>query len=182
MPQRDVTEVVKTYRLQLRNFIRRRVSSVEDAEDILQEVFYRLAKMDSLSRPVENIAAWLYCVARNQIINSGVKKREEAYPVWQGDDDAMLEDLAEIMFDSDASPEVEYLHSLVWSELDAALAELPAAQRDVFEKTELRGLSVKETAEATGVAVNTVLSRKRYAVLYLRERLRGLYMEVITGV
>jgi RNA polymerase sigma factor (sigma-70 family) len=138
--------------------------------------------MDSLSRPVENIAAWLYRVARNQIIKHGAKKREEAYPAWQSDeyDDIVLQDFAEILFDGAASPETEYLYSLVWSELDAALAELPAEQRDVFEKTELLGLSVKETAEAAGVPLNTVLSRKRYAVCHLRKRLRDLYLEVIT--
>jgi RNA polymerase sigma factor (sigma-70 family) len=180
--QLDVTQIVKAYQSRLKNFIRKRVSSGEDAEDILQEVFYQLAKMDSLSRPVENVAAWLYRVARNQIINHGMKKREEASPVWQSDDDDDIvpQDFAEILFGNDLSPETEYLRSLVWDELDAALASLPEEQRDVFEKTELSGMSVKEVAEETGVPLNTVLSRKRYAVLYLREQLRNLYLEVIT--
>jgi RNA polymerase sigma factor (sigma-70 family) len=180
--QRDVTQIVKEYQSRLKNFIRRRVSSGEDAEDILQEVFYQLAKMDSLSRPVENVAAWLYRVARNQIINHGMKKREETPPVWQSDedDDVVPQDFAEILFDSDVSPETEYLRSLVWDELNAALAALPDEQRDVFEKTELFGMSMKDVAEEVGIPLNTALSRKRYAVLYLRERLRDLYLDVIT--
>jgi RNA polymerase sigma factor (sigma-70 family) len=181
VPQRDVTQIVKEYQLRLKNFIRRRVSSGEDAEDILQEVFYQLAKMDSLSRPVENVAAWLYRVARNQIINHGMKKREESPPVWQSDedDDVVPQEFAEILFGSDVSPETEYLRSLVWDELDAALAVLPDEQRDVFEKTELSGMSMKEVAEEAGIPLNTALSRKRYAILYLRERLRDLYLEII---
>jgi RNA polymerase sigma factor (sigma-70 family) len=181
MPQRDVTDIVKQYQVRLRNFVRQRVSSKEDAEDILQEVFYRLAKMDSLSLRIEIVAAWLYRVALNQIINRKAKRHEKVCPVWQseGDEDVVLQDFAEIMFDSSASPESEYLRSLVWNELYAALAALPEEQRDVFEKTELLGMSVKETAKATGAPLNTVLSRKRYAVLYLREQLRDLYLDVI---
>jgi RNA polymerase sigma factor (sigma-70 family) len=181
-PQHDLIQVVKTHQSRLKNFIRSRVSSMEDAEDILQETLYHLARMDSLARPVENAAAWLYRVAKNQIINRGVKKHEEVYSVWKNDEagEMVCQDLAEILFDNDASPDIEYLHSLVWNELETALAELPAEQREVFEKTELFGLSVKETAAATGVPVNTVLSRKHYAILYLRERLRDLYLEVIT--
>ncbi|MDR1459041.1 MAG: sigma-70 family RNA polymerase sigma factor, partial [Bacteroidales bacterium] len=130
----------------------------------------------------ENVAAWLYRVARNQIINWKTKKREESYPIiWQGDedDDKVLSDFAEILCDSDASPETEYLRSLVWEELDAALNELPVKQRDVFEKIELLGMSVKEVSKETGVSVNTVLSRKRYAVFYLRKRLQDLYLDII---
>ena len=177
--KRDVSEVVTTHQSRLKNFIRKRVSSIEDSEDILQEVFYQLAKMDSLAKPVEQVTAWLYRVARNTIINWGVKKREEEIPMYVDyeEDDVILKDFADILFDRAITPETEYLRSLVWEELDAALSELSDEQRTVFEQTELMGFSVKEVAWNLSVPVNTVLSRKHYAVMHLRERLKDLYIE-----
>ena len=177
----DVSEVVSTHQSRLKNFIRKRVSSKEDAEDILQEVFYQLAKADSLAKPIEQVTAWLYRVARNTIINWGIKKREEDLPVYADakEDDVIFKDFADILFDRASTPETEYLRSLVWTELDAALSELPDEQRVVFEQTELMGFPVKEVAWNLSVPVNTVLSRKHYAVLYIRKRLKDLYIEFL---
>ena len=180
----DVSEVVIAHQSRLKNFIRRRVSNKEDADDILQEVFYQLAKADSLMNPIEQVSAWLYKVARNLIINRGKKKREEEWPSYRDDTgEDILADFSEILFSSDSfgsSPEIEYLRSLVWEELENALAELPVEQREVYEQTELLALSVKAIAEQTGVSVNTLLSRKHYAILHLRERLEELYFDIIS--
>ncbi len=183
--QQNVEQVFTEYRPKLKAFIRKRVSNNEDADDILQDVFYQLAKTveNTAANPIEQVSAWLYRVARNLIINKGIKKREEELPVYCNDDgdDDVLKDFSELLFDKDASPspETEYLRSLVWTELNNALAELPAEQREIFELTELDGIPVKDISETTGVAVNTLLSRKHYAVLHLRKRLAGLYKEII---
>jgi RNA polymerase sigma factor (sigma-70 family) len=122
-------------------------------------------------------------VARNAIINHSVKKREEAMPVCQNDesDDVLPNDFSEALFSNETSPspETEYLRSLVWTELESALSELPPEQRKIFELTELDGIPLKEIAQTTGIAVNTLLSRKHYAVLHLRKRLAALYNELI---
>jgi RNA polymerase sigma factor (sigma-70 family) len=159
----NLEKLIVEYQPQLKSFIRKRVDNREDAEDILQDVFYQLAKtVNAAINPVEEVAAWLYCVARNTIINHGIKKREETMPVYQNDEseDEILADFSEVLFNSGTSlsPETEYLRSLVWEELENALAELPAEQREVFELTELDGIPVKEISQTTGVAVNTLLS------------------------
>lgn len=110
------------------------------------------------------------------------KKREDELPYYQDDEGEIFNDLTEILFDADASapsPETEYLRSLVWIELEKSLSELPPEQREVFEKTELEGLSVKEISEETGIPVNTLLSRKHYAILHLRRNLKDLYFDII---
>ena len=150
----------------------------------MQDVFYQLTKtLNSASDPIENVSAWLYRVAQNTIINKGKKMTESERPYYQDDeiDDYITQDFSEILFNNndDNSPESEYLRSLVWVELEKALAELPAEQREVFELTELDGIPLKEISETTGVSVNTLLSRKHYAVKFLRERLAGLYEELI---
>jgi RNA polymerase sigma factor (sigma-70 family) len=168
------------YRDRLKNFIRRRVPSPEDAEDIVQEIFYQFTRMDSLAKPVEQTAAWLYRVARNMISNRRSKKRDEPYPaVYDENGDPILRDFADVLFDAEVTPETEFLRALAWEELEAALAELPAEQRYVFEQTELLDIPVKEISRITGVPVNTLLSRKHYAVLRLRKRLRTLYDELL---
>jgi RNA polymerase sigma factor (sigma-70 family) len=180
----NLETLIAEYQPQITSFIRNRVVNREDAEDILQDVFYQLVKTISAAlNPIENISAWLYRVVRNTIINHGIKKRETGFPVYQNDesDNEILSDFSEILFSNEQypSPEMEYLRSLVWIELENALAELPPEQRDIFELTELDGIPVKEISKTTGIAVNTLLSRKHYAVKYLRKRLVGLYKEIV---
>jgi RNA polymerase sigma factor (sigma-70 family) len=179
----SVTEVFNTYRERLLNFIRKRVRLPEDSEDILQEVFYQFARVNSLAQPVEQTAAWLYHVARNKIINHQNKKSAFQFPVYYDDytdeDEFVFQDIADVIFDTEITPETEYLRSLIFDEIQNVLAELPEEQREVFEMTEYSGFSVKETAEKTHAPVNTVLSRKHYAVLHLRKRLSGLYAELM---
>ena len=184
---KNAEKIITEHQSQLKSFIRKRVPNREDAEDILQDVFFQLVKTigNTLDDPIEQVTAWLYRVTRNTIINKGKKKQEEELPVFQYDEDgAVLKELSEILFDDGkmpATPETEYLRSLVWQELEAALAELPSEQRVVFELTELEGIPVKEIAESMGVPVNTLLSRKHYAVKYLRKRLGGLYKDILCG-
>ena len=182
--QHDVEKLIAEYQPQLKPFIHKRVQRKEDAEDILQDVFYQLVKtVNTALNPIENISAWLYQVARNTIINHSIKKREAELPVYQNDDsdNEVLKDFSEVLFNAETSPspEMEYLRSFVWTELENALAELPTEQRDIYEWTEFDGIPIREIAQTTGVAVNTLLSRKHYAVKYLRKRLAGLYNEII---
>lgn len=185
LKQQPLQDLITKYEPQLLSFIRRKVKRREDAEDILQDVFYQLVKTaNTAMNPIENVSAWLYKVARNTMINAGIKKKEEELPYYVDDesDELVLKDLSEILFNQGegvATPEMEYLRSLVWDELEKALAELPSEQREVFELTELDGIPVKDISETTGVAVSTILSRKHYAVVFLRKRLAGLYEELI---
>jgi RNA polymerase sigma factor (sigma-70 family) len=153
----------------------------EDSEDILQEVFYHFARVNSMAEPVEQTAAWLYRVARNKIINHQNKKHAEQMPAYYDDDEDefVLQDIADIVFDTETTPETEYLRAAVLDEIEHAIAELPQEQRVVFEMTEYFGFSVKEATEKTHTPVNTVLSRKHYAVLHLRKRLAGLYADLM---
>ena len=177
----DVTTIFKNYQSRLKGYIAQRVSSREDREDILQDVFYKLLQTDPAEPPLRQIAAWLYSVARNLIIDKNRKHKEEQIPLLPRYDDEtlVLKEMSEFLFDADTSPEKEYTRSLVWEELDKALAELPEEQRTVFELTELQGFSFKEISASTGIPVNTLISRKRYAVLYLREQLYELYEELL---
>ena len=179
----DVGQLLVEHRPKLKAFIRKRVSNNEDADDILQDVFYQLLKtIENSMNPIEQVSAWLYKVARNLIINKEIKKHEEELPVYKNDDtDDVLKDFSEILFSNETSPspETEYLRSLVWVELENALAELPVEQREIFELTELEGIPVKEISETMGVPVNTLLSRKHYAVKHLRKQLAGLYNDII---
>jgi len=182
--RQDVGQLIVEHRLKLKSFIRKRVRNNEDAEDILQDVFYQFVKtIENSMNPIEQVSAWLYRVARNLIINSGIKKREMEMPVYHSDDadDEVLSEFSEVLFSNEPSPtpETEYLRSLVWTELGNALAKLPPEQREIFELTELDGIPVKEISETTGVTVNTLLSRKHYAVKHLRKRMEGLYQDMI---
>ncbi|WP_195375140.1 MULTISPECIES: sigma-70 family RNA polymerase sigma factor [Parabacteroides] len=176
-----VADIFRKYQAQLRGFIAKRVSSKEDSEDILQNVFYQFMKNDRADDPIEQIAAWLYSVARNQIIDRSRKRREEEMPSLSTneDDGTFLKELSDLMPDEDQSPEMDFIRSTVWEELEHALLELPDEQRTVFELTELEGIPFKEIAESTGIPVNTLISRKRYAVLFLRKRLYNLYEDIL---
>lgn len=178
----NVEKLITEHQPQLKSFIRKRVSNKEDAEDILQDVFYQLIKtVENTVNPIEQVTAWLYRVARNTIINKAKKKQEEEFPASQYDEDgSILKEFSEVLFNEDnPTPETEYLRSLVWKELETALSELPQEQREAYELTELEGLPVKEVAQSMSISVNTLLSRKHYAVKHLRKRLNGLYKEII---
>jgi len=176
---KQITEVVARERNRLRSFIRRRVSDPGDVDDILQEVFYELVEAARLLQPVEQVGAWLFRVARNRIIDRFRKARST--PAAQdhstvGDDE--VRSLEELLPSREDGPEALYARRVLLEELDAALGELPAAQRDVFLAHELEGRSFRELAQETGLSINTLLARKRYAVLHLRRRLRAIYREI----
>lgn len=158
----------------LRSFIRNRVADRGDAEDILQEVFYELIEAYRMMKPVEQASAWMFRVARNRIVDLFRRKKSQSLqePVADEDETFLLEDL---LPSSDAGPEAAYVRSLLLEALDDALDELPEEQREVFIAHEWNGVSFKEMSEETGVSVNTLLSRKRYAVLHLRQRLQAIY-------
>ena len=173
----SIARAVKQERKRLGDFIRRRVRNEADAEDILQDVFYQLATSYSVTEPIEKLTSWLFTVARNKVIDWYRKRRPVAAPVDRGDPEAPL-NLEEILFDPRQNPDEVYARSLVWTQLADALDELPDEQREVFVMHELQGMSFKEIAEITEEPLNTLLSRKRYAVLFLRERLQELYDEL----
>ena len=177
--EQRIAEVVEQEQARLRNFIRKRVVDRADAEDILQDVFYELVEAYRLMKPVELVSAWLFRVARNRIIDLFRKREPEA---WINDPLAVAEDgeeltLEDLLPSPDAGPEAAYARSVLLDEIEAALDELPPEQRDVFVAHELEGRSFRELALETGLSLNTLLSRKHYAVLHLRERLQGMYEE-----
>lgn len=171
-PTAPLEAAVKRERKRLSDFIRRRITDESDAEDVLQDVFYQLLTSPSVTEPIENLTAWLFAVARNKVVD-WYRKRRPA-PLRRGGDEGPL-DLEDVLFDPADGPDRAYWRAAVWAELADALDELPEEQRDVFVAHELEGASFKQIAERTGEPLNTLLSRKRYAVLYLRERLRDLY-------
>jgi RNA polymerase sigma factor (sigma-70 family) len=177
-----ITEVVKREQSRLRNFIRRRVPDPSDAEDILQDVFYELVEANRLLMPIEHVTGWLFRVARNRITDLFRKKKPESLSdaaIADGDDELLhLEDLLPSPADG---PEAVYVRRVLLDELEHAVDELPEEQREVFVAHELEGRSFKELAAESGVNLNTLLSRKRYAVLHLRERLQSVYDEFTKG-
>lgn len=173
---RRIWEAVEQEQSKLRSFIRKRVSDVGDAEDILQDVFYELVEAYRLMKPVEQVGAWLFRVARNRIIDRFRKKKPDPLTTASSDEAEPLL-LVELLPSPDDGPEAAYARKVLLDELDAALDELPDAQREVFIAHEIEGRSFKEIAASTGVSVNTLLSRKRYAVLHLRSRLQAIYDE-----
>ena len=176
--KRNITQVITDYSKRLMGFIRKRVNNEADSEDILQDVFYQFI---GNTQPIEQMTAWLFTVARNKIIDRQRKKRPDALEDLFGEEEGEEGGLnwTEFLFDASDNPEKEYLRTLFWEELTNALNELPAEQKQVFILNELEGIPFKEIAERTGETVNTLLSRKRYAVLHLRERLRVLKDELL---
>ncbi len=173
-----ISEVVKREQSRLRNFIRRRVPDPRDAEDILQDVFYELVEANRLLMPIEHVTGWLFRVARNRITDLFRKKKPESFSdTAVADEDDELLQLEDLLPSPDAGPEALYARNVLLDELELAVDELPEEQREVFVAHELEGRSFKEMAAETGVSVNTLLSRKRYAVLHLRERLQSIYDE-----
>jgi RNA polymerase sigma factor (sigma-70 family) len=174
---RWISETIGREQARLRQFIRKRVPDHSDAEDIFQEVFYELIDAYRLMKPVEQVGAWLFRVARNRIIDLFRRKR----PAVLGNDsmrtteDGETHQWEDLLPSPDAGPEAAYARSVLLEELDAALEDLPEEQRDVFVAHEIEGRSFKELSEATGVSINTLLSRKRYAVLQLQRRLQAIY-------
>jgi RNA polymerase sigma factor (sigma-70 family) len=175
---RRITEAVTQEQSRLRNFIRRRVPDPRDADDILQEVFYELVEANRLLMPIEHVTGWLFRVARNRITDLFRKKKPESLSdvVAASDEEEplLLEDL---LPSPDAGPDALYARSVLLEELEDALDELPDEQREVFVGHEIEGRSFKEMSAESSVSVNTLLSRKRYAVLHLRERLQSIYDE-----
>jgi RNA polymerase sigma factor (sigma-70 family) len=176
---RGISETIAREQARLRQFIRQRVPDEGDAEDIFQEVFYELIAAYRLMKPVEQVGAWLFRVARNRIIDLFRSKR----PAVLGNDSILATEDGEahrwedLLPSPDAGPEAAYARGVLLEELDGALEDLPEEQRDVFVAHEIEGRSCKELSEAMGVGVNTLLSRKRYAVLQLRRRLQAIYDE-----
>ncbi len=175
---RQISEIIAEERSRLRNFIRRRVPDPRDAEDILQEVFYELVEANRLLMPIQHVTGWLFRVARNRITDLFRKKKPESFSdaAVADEDDEVLQ-LEDLLPSPDAGPEALYARNVLLDALELAIDELPEEQREVFVAHELEGRSFKEMAAATGVSVNTLLSRKRYAVLHLRERLQDIYDE-----
>ena len=174
---RQITDVVKQEQSRLRNFIRRRVPDPRDADDILQEVFYALIEANRLLVPIEHVTGWLFRVARNRITDLFRKKKPESLNEAVGNDDESLT-LEDLLPSPDAGPDALYARSVLLDELEDALDELPDEQREVFVGHVIEGRSFKEMSAESGVSVNTLLSRKRYAVLHLRERLQDIYDEL----
>ena len=172
MADERIADVVSREQSRLRRFIRRRVADPRDAEDILQDVFYTLVEANRLLVPIEHVTGWLFRVARNRITDLFRERRPEV-----SSEHLHLDDL---LPSADAGPEEEYARSVLLDELERALAELPPEQRDVFIAHEIEGRSFRQIAAATGVGINTLLSRKRYAVLRLRERLRRVHDDLTT--
>jgi len=179
---RQISEIIAEERSRLRNFIRRRVPDPADAEDIVQEVFYELVEANRLLMPIEHVTGWLFRVARNRITDLFRKKKPETFSdAVVEDEDGQVLQIEDLLPSPDAGPEALYARNVLLDELESAVDELPEEQRKVFVAHELEGRSFKEIAAQTGVGVNTLLSRKRYAVLHLRERLQSIYDEFRKG-
>jgi RNA polymerase sigma factor (sigma-70 family) len=174
-----IADAVRQERSRLRNFIRKRVDDHEDAEEILQDVFYELVEAYRMMQPIEQVGAWLFRVARNRIIDWFRKKRPVPFPDSRDPVGNEVQPSAweELLPSPDAGPEAIYARNILFEELEAALDELPDEQREVFLAHEVEGRSFKDMSAETGVPVNTLLSRKHHAVLHLRERLRAIYNE-----
>jgi RNA polymerase sigma factor (sigma-70 family) len=175
-----VISTIKAYGKNLLGFIRKRVKNDADAEDILQDVWYQFSALVN-SEPIEQTGAWLYKVARNKITDKHKKKSETLLDdlfIAGDEDDDNVNDFKDLLMTEESTPETEYVRNLFWEQLFTALDELPEEQKQVFIWQEMEDMTFQEIAEATGVNVNTLVSRKRYAVLHLRDRLQQLYNEI----
>jgi RNA polymerase sigma factor (sigma-70 family) len=179
---RQISAIVAEERTRLRNFIRRRVPDPADAEDILQEVFYQLVEANRRLMPIDHVTGWLFRVARNRITDLFRKQKPEAFSDSAVEDqDGELLRIEDLLPSPDAGPEALYVRSVLLDELELALDELPDEQREVFIAHELEGSSFKALAAESGVNINTLLARKRYAVLHLRKRLQSIYEEFLSN-
>ena len=177
---RRIAETIEREQGRLRNFIRKRVPDRRDVEDVLQDVFFELVEAQRLMKPIEEVGAWLFRVARNRIIDRFRKRRPESSTTTtptRENEEGDIGSLEDMLPSAEAGPEAAYARSVLLDELAAALGELPEDQRFVFVAHELEGKSFREIASETGVSVNTLLSRKHYAVLHLRRRLQNIYDE-----
>lgn len=183
MASSNLDDIIKDNAPRLRSFVKSRVGNSDDADDIVQDTLYQFLRTISImDNPIGQVTSWLYTVAHNLVINHGKKHREVEMPKRRRseDDDSFMDELSEIMVASDnETPEMLMLRRMVWEELNKAMAELPMEQCEAINMTEIQGLSVKEAARQMGVPVNTFLSRKHYAVMHIRKRLRKLYEELI---
>ncbi len=174
--KRNITQVINDYSKRLLGFIKKRVPNDADAEDILQDVFYQFI---GNTQPIEQLTGWLFTVARNKITDKKRKHKPELLEdIFSGDEENGFS-WTDLFFNASNNPENEYLKNIFWETLNNALDELPEEQRTVFVQNELEGISFKDISTKTGVSVNTLLSRKRYAVLHLRERLQILKDELL---
>jgi RNA polymerase sigma factor (sigma-70 family) len=177
--RKNITTVISQFGKRLLGFIRQRVSNEADAEDILQDVWYQFTTTVD-TEPIEQVSSWLFTVARNKITDRYRKKKPESLEdLLKGEDGDEGPNFSAILFDNSNNPEAVYLKNLFWKTLQEALEELPEEQKAVFVWNELEDIPFKEIAELTGEKVNTLISRKRYAVLFLRERLLDLFNEII---
>lgn len=179
-----IREAVSNESPRLFRFIRGKVATDEDAQDILQDVFYQLSNNSAIAESIENMAAWLFRVARNRIIDTYRKKKPETFDssgigTEEDEGGSYLSQIGAISADTNDDPDALYERNLVWETLYEALTELPEEQRNVFELHELENKSFQEISELTGVGINTLLSRKRYAVLHLRKKMQQLYDEML---
>ena len=174
----QIEKLFKTDRKKFLGFIRKRVKSQEEAEDILQDVFTNvLAASKNVQKPIENIASWVFTAVRNRIIDSYRKKKAESFSSLQTpkQQEEGMDSFEHFIEDLSTSPETNLVRQTIWESVQDGLDELPAEQREVFVKNEFEGISFREMSEETGVNINTLLARKRYAVLHLREKLKDLY-------
>ena len=175
----QINEIIRDYGKRLQSFIRQRVKRVEDADDILQDVYTRLAEADRMMKPIDELASWLFTVARNRITDSYRKKKPDPLPYYSDEEEEFFAEIGQILYDNGSTPETDYLRQIFWDELEKALTALPNEQREIFELTELQGFAFKEISEEKDIPVNTLISRKRYAILHLREWFREFYTEFL---
>lgn len=179
MPQNNLNKVFTDNYGRLVSYARKNLKNAEDAEDIVQDVFYQFSRMESMAKPIEQITAWLFRVAKNTLINWQKKKRDIPFSflLTADEDGEDVSGFIDILSSNETTPEIETLRSIVWNEIETAIDELPPIQRDIFVQTEFLCFPVKEISEKTGVSVNTLLSRKHNAIKHLRKKLSKLYTE-----